>query len=91
MNVSMDADADNWRAALVERAFKGRHLLSTAGVSRNIGVLFGVEAIPQYFIIGRNGTFADKADTNQPADIWQQLLLPFPGGPEHGLNHRDSE
>ncbi len=74
VNVSMDADADNWRAALVERAFKGRHLLSTAGVDRNIGVLFGVEAIPQYFIIGRNGTFADKASSSQPGDIRQQLL-----------------
>ncbi|MFN0035088.1 MAG: TlpA family protein disulfide reductase [Saprospiraceae bacterium] len=74
LNVSVDENADNWRAALTERAFKGRNLLASAGYGRNIAAIFGVEAVPQYFIIGRDGTFADKAAATQPADIRQQLL-----------------
>jgi len=74
VNVSIDESAANWRAALSEYKFKGRHLLASAGQGRNIAVSFGVEAIPQYFIIGRDGNFADKATNSQPVDIRQQLL-----------------
>ncbi len=75
VNVSIDENASNWRTALQERQFKGRHLLASSGQGRNIAVLYGVEAIPQYFIIGRNGNFAEKASSSQPADIRHQLLL----------------
>jgi len=74
VNVSIDENPANWRSALTEHQFRGRHLLSTAEQGRNIAGAFGVEAIPQYFIIGRNGLFVDKAASSQPADIRQQLL-----------------
>lgn len=74
VNVSIDENPANWEAALAERQFKGRHLLASAGQERNIARAFGVEAVPQYFIIGRDGNFTDKATTNQPADIRQKLL-----------------
>ncbi len=74
VNVSIDESPSNWHLALTEHQFKGRHLLATASQERNIAAIFGVEAIPQYFIIGRNGTFADKAASSQPTDIRLQLL-----------------
>jgi len=75
LNVSIDEQAANWRNALAQRQYKGRHVLASASHDRNLAVLFGVEAIPQYFIIARNGSFADKPATNQPADIHKQLLM----------------
>jgi hypothetical protein len=75
VNVSIDENSLNWRSALAEYQFKGRHILSSAEQGRNIDVAFGVEAIPQYFIIDRNGVFTDKATTGQTADIRKQLLL----------------
>ncbi|MFN0216699.1 MAG: TlpA family protein disulfide reductase [Saprospiraceae bacterium] len=75
VNVSIDESPTNWRSALVEHQFKGQHLLASTGLGRNIAAVFGVEAIPQYFIIGRTGNFEEKAASNQPADIRQQLLI----------------
>lgn len=75
LNVSIDEQAANWRNALAQRQYKGRHILASSAHDRNLAVLFGVEAIPQYFIIARNGSFADKPATNQPADIHKQLLI----------------
>ena len=75
VNVSIDENPANWRSAVAEHQFKGRQLLASAAKGQNIASVFGVEAIPQYFIIGRNGAFEEKASGSQPADIRQQLLL----------------
>lgn len=74
INVSIDEDADNWRNALNERQFKGANLLASAGQGRNIARIYGVEAVPQYFIIGKNGAFVDKPLSSQPEDIKRRLL-----------------
>jgi thiol-disulfide isomerase/thioredoxin len=74
VNISLDENREQWRSALLERGFKGRHLLSTAGPGRNLAQLFGVEAVPQYFIIDRKGNFAEKANSSHPLDIRAALL-----------------
>lgn len=74
VNVSIDDQAANWQNTVAEYHFRGSHLLSSGAKDQNIAVIYGVEAIPQYFIIGRNGTFVEKAISNQPGDI-QRLLL----------------
>lgn len=74
VNVSIDENESNWRAALTERQFKGRHLWALENQGKSIAALFGVEAIPQYFIIDRNGEFADKAAASQPSDIRLRLI-----------------
>lgn len=74
VNISIDENAANWRTSLTEHQFKGRHLLASAAPERNLALVFGVEAVPQYFIIGRNGNFVDKPSSSQPADIRLQLL-----------------
>ncbi|MBX2891171.1 MAG: redoxin family protein [Saprospiraceae bacterium] len=75
VNISIDENSSKWRSALTERGFKGRNLLASAGSGLNIAAAYGVEAIPQYFIIGKNGYFADKAPTSQPEAIKNQLLV----------------
>ncbi len=74
VNISIDEQDSNWRNAVSTYQFKGHHILSSAGQGRGIANVYGVEAIPQYFIISRNGTFLEKALSSQPADIRQLLL-----------------
>lgn len=72
IHVSIDADAEKWHNAIRQRAFRGHHVLSTP--TNTIAKNYGVEAIPQYFIIGKDGNFADKPMQHQPADIRNHLL-----------------
>lgn len=74
VNVSIDENPANWQNSLATRGFKGYNLLASSGYERNIAALFGVETVPQYFIITKNGSFADKPSGNQPEDIKNQLL-----------------
>jgi peroxiredoxin len=72
IHVSIDADAEKWQNAIQQRAFRGHHVLSTA--TNAIAKSYGVEAIPQYFIIGKDGNFADKPIQHQAIDIRNHLL-----------------
>ncbi|MBK8193659.1 MAG: TlpA family protein disulfide reductase [Lewinellaceae bacterium] len=74
VNISIDDNPAAWQRALAERNFKGHNLLASSGRERNIAQSYGVEAVPQYFIVGKDGTFAVKATSNQPGDINTQLL-----------------
>jgi thiol-disulfide isomerase/thioredoxin len=74
VNVSIDEYADRWEAALAERPFKGLHARSFIGQGSDVAQLYGVEAVPQFFILDRRGNFADKPTSSQPNDIRQRLL-----------------
>jgi peroxiredoxin len=74
VNVSIDENLNSWQSALAERNFRGQQIISSAAKGRDIANIYGVEAVPQYFIIGRDGNFAEKAYSSQPADIRQKLL-----------------
>ncbi len=74
INISVDENAANWEKALATHTYKGHHLLASSGIGRNIASAYDVEAVPQYFIVGRNGLFEIKAQSSQPNDVRQQLL-----------------
>jgi len=74
VNVSIDEHYDQWQSALARYSFKGIQVLSTFSTGQSLAALYGVEAVPQYFIINRKGEFADKAVSAQPVDIRQKLL-----------------
>lgn len=74
VNVSIDSDSERWLQAIREHAFQGRHLRSPTAAGPDIAKAYGVEAIPQYFIIARDGTFADKPMQHQAADIRTHLM-----------------
>lgn len=74
LNISVDEVAAKWEAALSTHLFKGHHLLASSDQRQNIARSYGVEAVPQYFIIGKTGLFEVKALSSQPNDIRQQLL-----------------
>ncbi|MEZ4894350.1 MAG: TlpA disulfide reductase family protein [Saprospiraceae bacterium] len=74
VNISIDEAQQNWSNALNQHLYKGHHLLASSDYHQNIAKSFGVEAVPQYFIIGRNGLFEEKPLSNQPNDVRQKLL-----------------
>jgi thiol-disulfide isomerase/thioredoxin len=74
VNISIDEQPAQWQEALKTRAFKGRHVLASSGTARNIALAYDVQAVPQYFIIGKTGLFESKAPTSQPNDVRQTLL-----------------
>lgn len=74
INISIDQNPNSWESSLASHLFKGHHLLASSGTNRNVAQAYGVEAIPQYFIIGKNGLFEVKAPSSQPNDIRQKLL-----------------
>lgn len=75
VNVSIDQNADSWRTVLQERQFVGIQILATTNAAhQNLARLFNVEAVPQYFLIARNGTFAEKPYSSQPNEVFKRLL-----------------
>jgi thiol-disulfide isomerase/thioredoxin len=74
VNISIDENPNNWQNSLAIRGIKGHNLLASSGYERNIAAVYGVETVPQYFIISKNGYFAEKPDGKQPEDIKNQLL-----------------
>ena len=60
------------RSAL--NAVQAGNPLASSDAAKGIAAAYNVEAVPQYFIIGKDGKFVDKATTNQPQDIRARLL-----------------
>ena len=74
VNISIDDNPVKWQEMLTEHNFHGIHLLASSDVAKNIAKTYHVEAVPQYFIVGKDGKFAEKPNSNQPEDILQQLM-----------------
>lgn len=77
LNVSMDDDPVAWNTRIGEEQFQGEHILASAPLAaggKSIAQLFNVEAVPQYFLIGKDGAFMDKGWSNQPDDIRKRLI-----------------
>jgi hypothetical protein len=74
VNISIDENKTSWESALATHSFKGVQLLASSGKSRNIAAVYDVEAVPQYFIIGKTGLFEIKALSSQPNDVRAKLL-----------------
>jgi len=60
MNVSLDRDKESWVKAIEEWGFEGVHLLAEGNIDSDIALSYEVKLLPQYFIINKNGNFAEK-------------------------------
>lgn len=74
VNISIDENEANWSDALVANRMAGYHLLAKSYPEQAMAATFGVQAVPQYFIIGANGMIAQKPYSNQPNDILNRLI-----------------
>lgn len=74
VHVSIDQNPERWRERVALDGFRGTHLLASDGQGKNLATLFGVEAVPQYFLLDKSGKFADKSGAAQPEQIRERLL-----------------
>ncbi len=73
VHVSLDSDNFVWQKTVAERGIRGTHLRSETA-DGNIANRYGVKAIPQYFIIGKNGLFAERPHTSKLEDLRDRLV-----------------
>lgn len=74
INISIDDDSADWANVLAETRMAGLNILAKNYPDQHTTLNFGVQAVPQYFIIARNGTIAEKPYTSHPEDIMKRLL-----------------
>lgn len=60
VHVSFDKTSDQWTETVEENDFGGIHILAPQNVRSEIAKKYGVRVIPEYFIIDKEGKFAEK-------------------------------
>lgn len=60
IHIAFDKDQAQWESFLQEKNYQGIHLLAPASTHSEIAKQYDVKALPQYFIIDKNGNFAEK-------------------------------
>lgn len=60
IHISLEQTADRWRESVRFRNMSGIHLFAEGGIDSDIAKAFNVKAMPEYFIIDKNGNFAKK-------------------------------
>lgn len=74
VHISFDRSESAWEQTIRSYNFKGIHALATDGVNSELAQAYGVRAIPQYFIINKEGKFALKP-TTQSIDELKKILI----------------
>lgn len=75
IHVSFDNQHDEWTSKIISKGFSGIHLQAPEGTKSDIAKLYNIKALPQYFIITPQGTYAQKPirfNTSQIQDILEQ-------------------
>ncbi|MFK8104677.1 MAG: TlpA family protein disulfide reductase [Saprospiraceae bacterium] len=73
--VSLDKDERKWRNAIEIHDFQGIQVLASQQQNTvDLSAAYDIKALPQYFIIGKNGSFAAKPKSNVPLEIKTALL-----------------
>jgi len=60
IHISFDKDNETWQKKLKEKQYDGTHVIVAGNVDSKIAKQYDVRAIPQFFIIDKNGKFAEK-------------------------------
>ncbi len=74
INISIDENETFWLDALAETRYSGYHILAKTYPEQALAATFGVDAVPQYFIIDAQGNISQKPYSNQPNEIMTRLL-----------------
>ncbi len=72
LNVSIDDDMAAWKKAIEKNNITGIHTCEPGGWKSRIAQLYGVNSVPSYFLIDRNGKFASE-NTPRPSET-EQLI-----------------
>lgn len=60
IHISLEQTAERWRESVRFRNMSGIHLFAEGGIDSEVAKAFNVKAMPEYFIIDKNGNFAKK-------------------------------
>jgi len=60
IHISLEKTTERWRESVRFRNMNGIHLYAEGGIDSDIAKKFNVKAMPEYFIIDKNGNFAQK-------------------------------
>jgi len=74
VHISFDRDESTWENTIRTYNFKGIHALAMDGVNSELAKAYGVRAIPQYFIINKEGKFALKPTTHSISELKKILI-----------------
>ena len=74
VHISFDRNESTWANTIKSFNFKGIHAFAPDGVNSDLAMAYGVRAIPQYFIIDKQGKFAKKP-TTQSLDELKKILV----------------
>jgi peroxiredoxin len=69
MNVSLDRDTARWQQTLSQEQFAGVHLIADGDINSSIANEYQVRILPQYFLIDKNGAFAEKPKQFRADDL----------------------
>jgi len=77
IHISLDRTEEEWRNTLSSRVVSGIHLYAEGGYKSDVVTKFNVKAIPEYYIINKNGTFVQKPSSVNAYSI-QKCLEKLP-------------
>lgn len=69
MNVSLDRNQEDWKQALERENFAGVHLIADDDINSKIASDYEVRILPQYFLINKDGNFAEKPKQFRAEDL----------------------
>lgn len=72
LNVSIDEDMNAWKKAIEKNNITGVHTCEPGGWKNRVAQLYGVNSVPSYFLIDKNGKFASE-NTPRPSET-EQLI-----------------
>lgn len=74
INISLDREIDAWVNAVNDLGFGGIHAMADGDIDSDIAQKYEIKILPQYYIIDKNGAFAERPDRNDINAIHTQLV-----------------
>ncbi|MFK7948829.1 MAG: TlpA family protein disulfide reductase [Saprospiraceae bacterium] len=76
IHISFDNQSNEWTEKINEKGFSGIHLQAAEGTKSKVAQLYNIKALPEYFIITPQGTYAQKPirfNVDEIQDILERL------------------
>ncbi len=75
LNISFDRNQEVWNTTVDKNNFGGVHVFSKDGIASKMAQDYNVRALPQYYIIDKNGKFAELPKKNDIEALKLKLQL----------------
>ncbi len=73
LNVSLDREKEAWQKTLAKKNFIGVHVWADGNIDSAIAKDYQIKILPQYYIIDKNGRFAEKPASFDLIEIQNKL------------------